>query len=124
MYIYGGYQDMRGSLSELWQFSFGEYLSPKPSFPMCVPKKIMTKFPLDRSQPVENVARQRGKETFRIDPSGQAPSLCRRLRSRHVDLWRHDGSAGSLGFMAPRFRCLKQSFTVMHGFRKRKKKCL
>lgn len=23
MYVYGGYQDMRGSLGELWQFSFG-----------------------------------------------------------------------------------------------------
>ena len=23
MYVYGGYQDMRGSLSELWQYSFG-----------------------------------------------------------------------------------------------------
>jgi len=27
MYIYGGYQDMRGSLSELWQFSFGSYIT-------------------------------------------------------------------------------------------------
>jgi uncharacterized membrane protein YdjX (TVP38/TMEM64 family) len=26
MYIYGGYQDLKGSTSELWAFHFGKYL--------------------------------------------------------------------------------------------------
>lgn len=28
MFVYGGYQDMRGSLGEMWQFTFGIEVSP------------------------------------------------------------------------------------------------
>ena len=83
MYIYGGYQDLKGSSPELWAFHFGEKME-------CISRNLFlcNYFLLSRFRERDVAPRVPGRGGGR--PPAQAPPHRRPPRLRHVGFRRDD----------------------------------